>query len=723
MRWTAQLALGLVATLLLGGAAGAENDSPDQEFEHLWSATLMGQLLFMTDAVANDHVGDFFDQYDFTPNKSSALPVELGVSEASWDILGASDTPRMQLRFRSPTSNLGISGSQVDQPFLNQQADLFVRLAGLSVDMRYWRLRTEDLRIFPDTRGRPYNDLTGPTTRFQHDRTGFFGEARIRPMALREAKPEQRDVLSPEISLRGGYDARGGRRQLRFILPVSNQWGAIAQPLDQDVSKIGGGLLVAPGGLFTVAFDADHKQFRQSSPTVTVSAIGMAPPAPNTTIGFIPDTNRTVGTLRMRGQIGQRAVLEGGLQGGVLEQVNQLTPRQETNGLTSNQLVFYSANFAAGVPITERMTAKAYFKWDRRDNNIQRNTPLYNPVDGSQVDELLKSWNRVFTGGEAIYQLHRSNVVAIGARFEWIDRDLEFSLPIPGNRVLLQPNALVNDESMSWTVYARTKLRPAKGLSVSGEVGYRGTPKAGYIVDLDKYFYGQFRASYVIRLKRPVVVSAFAKGGSGENRYFAMVDGLGPVPPGPLLPRYFDRSEYLYGLTASTSPWKKLTLSASFVRASDAQDYGLVVSNVQRQFQNAVALVFANSGQPDYDNDQTSLILGSQMQISKATDTGLSYTFTRADATYTPTVPSPNLSAIATNSIVDADIHGLQFEAGHTIRDGLRVLAGYRLQLLEDRAPLPSGLGSVVAPIPASMTQHTVLLGVTLSSDLLAKSD
>jgi hypothetical protein len=34
---------------------------------------------------------------------------------------------------------------------------------------------------------------------------------------------------------------------------------------------------------------------------------------------------------------------------------------------------------------------------------------------------------------------------------------------------------------------------------------------------------------------------------------------------------------------------------------------------------------------------------------------------------------------------------------------------------------VPAGTGSVVAPFDLSMTQHTVTLGVTLTSDLLAK--
>ena len=50
--------------------------------------------------------------------------------------------------------------------------------------------------------------------------------------------------------------------------------------------------------------------------------------------------------------------------------------------------------------------------------------------------------------------------------------------------------------------------------------------------DLDDYVYGKLRASYVVPLQRPIVLSAFAQGDRGKNRDFSMVDGgPGPTPP------------------------------------------------------------------------------------------------------------------------------------------------------------------------------------------------
>jgi hypothetical protein len=125
---------------------------------------------------------------------------------------------------------------------------------------------------------------------------------------------------------------------------------------------------------------------------------------------------------------------------------------------------------------------------------------------------------RLYAGAEVAWEPRLRNVLAVGARFEWIDRDLVFAEPVSTNQAILEANALQADETKMWTVYGRTRLRPYRGLTVSGEVGYRGAPSTGYIVDLDKYVYGKARASYLVPLERPVLFSVFAQGGTGENR-------------------------------------------------------------------------------------------------------------------------------------------------------------------------------------------------------------
>ena len=59
-------------------------------------------------------------------------------------------------------------------------------------------------------------------------------------------------------------------------------------------------------------------------------------------------------------------------------------------------------------------------------------------------------------------------------------------------------------------------------------------------------------------------------------------------------------------------------------------------------------------------------------------------------------------------------------ELGRRLRNGLRVHLGYRLQLVDDDAPVRESVGSAVRPFDRSTHQHRVMVGVTLTSELLS---
>ena len=106
----------------------------------------------------------------------------------------------------------------------------------------------------------------------------------------------------------------------------------------------------------------------------------------------------------------------------------------------------------------------------------------------------------------------------------------------------------------------------------------------------------------------------------------------------------------------------------------------------------------------------------------------LSYGYTHAKARYRG--GSANLSClisgtsclelIAPNQKIESDIHTIDFEVGHWLRDGLRVLAGYRLQHHDDGSSSVQSVASAVRPFDRSTHQHTVTLGVTLTSDFFS---
>ena len=676
----------------------------------------------------DDDVGGFLDQYEFVPNRDSGFPVEIGISDAALDVLGESDTPLLQLRLESPTSNLGVSGSEIDDPFFNQRLLLLGRLPGLDLDLIYRRMRTEEVRLFPNTAGVGllFEDRTRPDQRFQRDRTGFAAELRARPHELLASAEALGDWAAPELSLRGGYQVRDGHLQRRFLVEPGNRWLGISQSRDQEVGDVGGGLLLAPARFFTLALDVDHQRFRENTSTRLQSQLGGGIPATQRSIGFVPDTDRTTGTARLRGRLGDRAVLEAGFQGSVLEQVDDFTPLQRANGLRDNQVFFYAGGLAAKVALFGPVSANATFRYERRENDIERNTALFNPGgnNGTQVDEFLESWTRLRAGLEAVYRLNAANQLALGGRYDSIDRDLDFASPgcppAPCFPAILPVNALVEEDSESWTVYGRARLRPLRRVGVSAELGYRTAPETGYITELDEYVYGRMRANWTPDLPRPVVISLLVRGGTGKNRDLEMVagGGVGIPPAGPRTSRDYERSDWLVGLTASATPWDRLSAFVSFFVSRDAQDYDLTLSSLQRYVQPAAPVTFANLGGTDYENDQWSVVLGGHYEIDDATDASLSYAFTRADTRY-DAGGSPELALVSSTAEIDSDLHATELELGRWLREGLRVQVGYRFELYRDGTNLPESLNSARRPFDLDTQRHTVTLGVTLTNALL----
>lgn len=716
MRGRKSLGFALIGAVLLCAHARAEEGAEETEIR--WSLTPFVQYTWIDPDEDNDDVTGFFDQYDFTPNKSSSFPFEIGLRDASLDLLGAGETPLLQFRLESPTSNLGVSGNQIDDPFFNQRALLLGRYGGFALDVNYQRIRTQALRAFPNTfnAGLLFDDRSAADDRFERDRTGFDGELRMRPNEVLGASGWVGESAGLELALRGGYEARDGRRQPRFIVGPANDWVGFAQDRDQNVADVGGGLLLAPAGLFTMTLDFDYQRFREDEPAITQSNFGGIPPGPET-IAFIPDTDRYTGTALVRGAIGERAVLEGGFQFSLLEQADDYTPTQQAAGLRDNEVRYYSANLTADVAILDQLAANAYFKFDQRHNDIERSTLLFNDSNGTQVDEFMERWTRILAGVEAVYRINAANLVALGGRFESIDRDLDFALP-PNLRIL-ESNALVDDDTESYTLYGRARLRAARRINLNGEVGYRDAPETGYVTDLDDYVYGKLRASYTLPLERAVVLSLFAKGGSGDNRDLRMVSGIGDLPGGPRLRRRFERYDWLWGLTASASPRERIGVFASIFMSRDDQDYHLSLSSLQRYLQPLPALVtFRNSGSLGYENEQLSILLGTHLELDDRTDASLSYAFTRAKTNY-DAGSSPQLGLVSQNREIRSDTHVVDFEVGHWLRDGLRVMAGYRFQYHHDYEDLFLSQNSAVLPFDLNDTRQRVTLGVTLNSELL----
>ena len=717
----------LLSTDLAGAeetaAADEEDTSVDErssDREIRWSTTLFGQLKGIESPQDDDGLGGFFDQYEYTPNKDGAIALELGVREASFDWI-EDRAPRLQLRYHSPTSNLGVTGSDFDNAFFGQRALVLGRSEAFQLDLDYRRLRTEELRRYPETEAGggalPFSDLTNRNDRFYRERTGFGGELRWRPERSFGALYGASSGLSPELSLRGGFERRESRVQQRAILSPGNDWLALSDRRGDEVADVGIGVLVAPANRFTLTLDFDHQRFDSDDARLDDDLPFLST---SRSIGFVPSTERGTGRMRIHGRFGDRAVVTGGVQATVVEQQAPKTPAQRSAGFDDNRLLVYSAQLSGDLEITRNLSASGFAKYVYRDNDVDRSTALFAPGNATQVDELLDAFHRIDLGAEARWRVTRRGKLALGARMLWIDRDLDFATIGVGNPVIQPENALVADETLMSTFYLRGELRPVPRLGLRGELSYRVAPETGYITDLDRYLHGELRGTYTLPLARPATLSAFVRGGRGENSDFSSVSGLAPDPPGPEVGRDYERWHWSLGLSGDLAWSEDLSLFGSLHFARDRQRDDLLLSDLQRYFQELVPIGFRSPGELEYRSDELALVLGGRIWLDERTDLGVAWSYTRAEARYDDSGSARPLQLVDDNRIVEADIHGLDVEIRHQLRAGLRLFAGYRLQHYSDGAPRPSSPSSARRPPDRSDVRHTVSFGFSLDSELLA---
>ncbi len=691
----------IIASCFLTGAIGAEED-----YQLDWSATFELRFKDFESPVNDDDVTGFFDQYEFTANKNVDPTIEFALSGFDLDLFAGEETqtPRLQFRLRSPSSDLNLSGKTFasGEYLLNQRANLYARSRGVLLDLDYRRFRTEDLRLFND--GGWANDLSSPDDRYYIRRNRIGGELRIRPDDFLTGPRSQLGNFLSEIALRGAYEERDGNRQTRELFLVS-----LTSDRHQDVTNGGGGFVLKPGGLMTLAFDINYQRFREKA---APDLRGLNPAGQTT--AFVPDTDRVTTSVRMNSRLGKRAVVHGGFQISSLEKVGTRTPRELSQGLDDNKLLYYSGNLAGDVSLFDDVSLNAFFKFDSRRNRIDTALGLFDPTDGTQEGPLLKRIRRSVAGAEAVYRLAPMNRVAIGVRGEWTDRQLDFPSACAGPpgviEAICSAYTTLDDGSQFYRIYLRSSLRPLSGLQLSGEFGYEHSPETGYIRELEDRGYGKLRASYTFPIRRPLTFSFLGRGEIGNNDNFQQRG-----TSGTLADRDFDRNSFSLVGTLSGSPRDDLTFFSSIHYQHDTQDFDLIASTRARpDFATGVGDFLPPSDALDYRADTTTLILGATVQITDDTDASASYSFTRShwriqsDSLITETIDGL--------SRVKSDLHRTDFEIRHWLRPGLRLSAGYRFAKYRDRSPTSRGI-AVVTPFDLSTREHTVTLGVTVNSD------
>ncbi len=726
---------GRTALLAIVAAAGLTRAASAAEELGFWGrATFDFRGRSFAGDSADDNVTGYFDQYFFTANKSGGFPVELGLRELFADWLGRDDTPLGQLRFRSPTSNLSLLGVESEEVFLNQRAELHLRPDGLRFDTDYWRFRTDQLRKFTDPSGvaafcvpcffaSQFSDDTDPDDRFFSRRTGFYSNVRFRPRNF--VGGEARIIT--QVSVRGGYESREGKRQLKTLLSDDDfgasfsfrPWRGLTRLFDQRDGKVGGGLVFGGGRRVTLALDFDHDRFRDGQSTFTQEELAarnpgelfnLTPPVNLRTFGFVPDSNRYTATARLHGFVGERTRWHAGGQGALLEQGGTRTPLQTLHGLKRNRVYLASGNLVLDTRWNGSVATNLSFWIDYRDNDIDRNSGLFN--SNNQITAFL---HRVVTARgvvEVIRRFRGSDRVTLGFRGHWVDRDLDFATPLPGGQAILERNAVLHDNTARYTGFLSARLQPIRGLQLRGEVGGTAAPDTGYVTDYSKGVYGESRIAYTLPAARPLVAGVWGRVEYGKNDDFAVVGETAGKRN-----RDFEQLRYRYGVTLSAVPWDGVSGFLSFTHQHDDQEFDLIRATARRFLEPdpATDVDFFVDTPLDYRSDMKSVIVGVSADLTEDTELSLAYSFTTVHGEFR--VNSATAATISPASAVDGDIHGVEAEIGHWIRDGLRIFAGYRYDEFIDNGR-PRGSGNAVEPLDLSAGHHSVHWGVTLTSGI-----
>jgi hypothetical protein len=184
--------------------------------------------------------------------------------------------------------------------------------------------------------------------------------------------------------------------------------------------------------------------------------------------------------------------------------------------------------------------------------------------------------------------------------------------------------------------------------------------------------------------------------------------------------RDFERSHVTLGLTGDWALRDDAMIFGSIFYSHDDQSDDLLLSNLQRYFQEVVPITFRSAGDLDFASDEINLVSGMKVSASERTDWSLTYGYTRAETSY-DNGSDVVIQLIESNRKVEADIHSIDLGIRHRVREGMRLFAGYRIQYFSDGVSRPSSLGSVRRPPDRSDLRHTVTFGVTLNGDLIAR--
>jgi len=705
-----------IAPLWLLSIAGPVGSASDDSLAWEGFAELGVRFAKQDEPFGDDGLTGFFDQYgalrysDGVAWSFSPLELDLGLR-------------------RQDGTRLLDSGVWSVGPW-SQRGQLHVDWRGLDFDLDGFRFRSEDLRLFPS--GTDQDGALGlfPVfgSRYTPDVPSSNPLGRGSTFFVRRNHLDSGLAWRPEgfgvppsvlraVEVTGHWGARSGFNQDRFLLddirePTTRgneRFRGNRRRLDQRVIGGGGRAVLVPIPGWTAVFGGDFEAFRERAAPVTFGSLGASNPqlTPGTPAEaareffFVPDTNRSSGSLRIAGRFGRVAVAAGG-SAVRLEQVGGLSSLQQLNGAPATALTRYAATLSVQAPLGGATDVGGFLRYRDRHNDMDLATfDRINPPDG-HVDPFLR--RRRSVEGEIEFRARPWAKLRLrtGYRARFVHRTLRFSSQFES----LRPGTnLQGPDSLTHELYLGSRTQWLGRFSLKGEVGLEHAPRVSLPRDFESAVRIEAGASGTLGAPIPVALAASGRWQRGVNRQTLL---RSEDPDGSRRKR-FERSRWSFLVSAFATPAPGTQLSAAFVQERDGQRFRHIRSDLPRLF-GPEAVRFYIDSNPEATSDIKTFTVGIDRLLTRSLSLRVGAALTWVDYGLEPN--SNTALRIGAMTRFRDRILSLDTDLRYEPEPGVWFGLGYRLDDYHQ--------GIVRAPLDFSGRTHLLTLSLGIDLALLA---
>ena len=328
---------------------------------------------------------------------------------------------------------------------------------------------------------------------------------------------------------------------------------------------------------------------------------------------------------------------------------------------------------------------------------------------GFQESPYIQERNEARGGIELALAPARGVQLAVGYRFDWVDRDLLFP---PADGPGIQPSvSLIKPLSFDSEIFMRFHLRGLRSLQIGGEVSQSWASEVAYPNDLSQAFRFRLRSSYSLarHFSLPLTVSLTGHVLDGHNDEFPLPT-LPNTTANPHRTNQFEQTTWGYDISLTAVPSPAWVVFATFSQNVDEQSFGYVRSDYARYYSGFLPVSFYIDSFPDYQSNVKSLTFGGSLGAwhKLKADLSASLTWVNVSSRGQTGVGSNVGQLIDEANRIEDRILTLNSEFAYRgQRAHVEVGAGYRFQQFIN--------GIQLDPIDLNETVHTISAQLTVN--------